>query len=59
MEIKRITDLIESGHYWWRAHPKQEWQILYIANPKRLTYGMAPFEFAGPITQPDNLNGSH
>jgi hypothetical protein len=59
MEIKRISDLSQSGHYWWRATPTQSWQILYIANPERLTYGIAGFEFAGPIPQPDNLNGSH
>jgi hypothetical protein len=52
MEIKRISELTESGHYWWRAHHQQTWQILYIANPERLTYGLANFEFIGPISQP-------
>jgi hypothetical protein len=52
MEIKRISELTESGHYWWRATPTQSWQILYIANPKRLTYGIAGFEFVGPIPEP-------
>ncbi|MDW5416803.1 hypothetical protein R6242_09525 [Iodobacter sp. CM08] len=56
MDILRIKDLTESGHYWWRAHLKQEWQILYIANPKRLTYGMAAFEFIGPIPTPTQNN---
>jgi hypothetical protein len=54
MDILRINDLTESGHYWWRAHPTQSWQILYITTPQRLTYGMAPFEFVGPIPEPIN-----
>lgn len=51
---KRYTELRQSGWYWWRSCQIQRWQIMYIANPKRLTYGMVAFEFVGPIPEPEN-----
>lgn len=56
METKRISDLTQSGYYWWRVNSEPVWQILYIANPKRLTYGFASFEFIGPIPTPTQNN---
>jgi hypothetical protein len=51
-EIKKAPELTDSGYYWYRVKPSRQWKILHITNPQRLSYGMASFEFSGPIPAP-------
>lgn len=51
-QIKTIGELSESGHYWYRVKPSSQWNIMHITDPQRLSYGIASFEFSGPIPAP-------
>jgi len=50
--IKKVNELTDSGYYWYRVKPSRQWKVLHITDPQRLSYGMASFEFSGPIPAP-------
>lgn len=50
--IKKAGELTDSGYYWYRVKPSRQWNVLHITDPQRLSYGMASFEFSGPIPAP-------